>query len=116
MDRERKIKPHISHDNIERCPICKEYLLHNQIKNHKCPNQFKGVKEIPVYFFYQTSDGDENKAVIAKGIDGILYKFVKCRNPNLSKILSNKYFNKTDESYHEDRKDDKLTEPKKATA
>jgi len=86
-------------DFLERCPFCKEYLLSWQVKEHKCNQPIRTVKEIPVIFSYETSKMGHS-IIIAMGFDGVLYRLVTTKN------------RLTDEFLQRKRTDEDLTEPK----
>lgn len=71
----------MSDDYMEQCPYCKKFLLANQIKQHNCNSILTEVKEIPVMFSYETTDGHGKRVTIARGYDGVLYRLVRCKNP-----------------------------------
>ena len=68
-------------DYMERCPYCKKYLLANQIEQHVCDAPLQDVREIPILFDYETSNGDGERIIVARGYDGVLYRLVKTKNP-----------------------------------
>ena len=62
-------------ENIIKCERCGDYLSAKFLDTHICDIAFKGVKEIPIIFFFERKV-DDRTIIIAKGLDGILYRLV----------------------------------------
>ena len=82
--------------NVGRCAKCNRFLIAENESDHDCFPAFKGVKEIPVLYWFET---EETGMIIAKAWNGILYRLVKTLSPS-------------DDNYHPKRSDEDLTEPK----
>jgi hypothetical protein len=61
--------------NIMYCFRCKKQYIAEESKDHE--NCIFGVKEIPIYYSFTTEDNGK-KIIIARGVDGLLYRLVKC--------------------------------------
>ena len=60
--------------NIMYCSACKKKYIAEESKNHE--NCLIGVKEIPISYSF-TSEEKGKSIIIARGLDGILYRLVK---------------------------------------
>jgi hypothetical protein len=63
-------------DNLLKCNICGTYLSIEDVDLHKCDIPFKGVKSIPIAFFFKKEIDSTNVIIVAKGLDGVLYKLI----------------------------------------
>ncbi len=59
-------------ENVGRCPRCNEFLVAENRDGHVC-REYIAVKGIDIDYFFET-DSTEGKVIIAKGIDGTLYR------------------------------------------
>ncbi|MFZ0515236.1 MAG: hypothetical protein WAM14_26805 [Candidatus Nitrosopolaris sp.] len=61
--------------NIMYCSGCKKQYIAEESKDHE--NCLIGVREIPISYCF-TSEDNGKRIIIARGLDGILYRLVKC--------------------------------------
>jgi len=66
-------------NNIIKCTRCKKTLIEEEFNGHVCTPNLRGIKDILVdYYYLGQKDNDGHEFVYAKGLDGILYRLVKC--------------------------------------
>ena len=65
--------------NTVTCPRCGLMFIVEEYRAHKCKEHVKGVKSLGIDFYYEAgTDENGDKLLMVKGIDGFLYRFVKC--------------------------------------
>ena len=67
-------------DYLERCPYCKRFMTPEQAKDHICNSPLIDVKEIAIIYHFETCDKNGDTLIIARGLDGVLYKLHQCKN------------------------------------
>jgi hypothetical protein len=68
--------------NVGKCPRCGEFLIAEQLTNHKCKISFKDVQDVTIDHYYEmiSRDAQGHRTVIAVGIDGTLYRMTVCKH------------------------------------
>ena len=64
-------------NNAFRCKRCRRTLIEEEFESHICTPTLTGVKEIEFDYYYFTKDKVRREMIMIKGMDGILYGFVK---------------------------------------
>lgn len=70
--------------NTLTCKRCKKTLITEEFDNHSCHIDLKDVQNIVIDYYFEAPYKDRNNdhVIIAKGLDGILYRLVECtHNP-----------------------------------
>lgn len=70
--------------NIIRCQRCEKNFILEEFSGHDCHPYFKDVQSILIDYYFVAPKIDKNgdKVIIVKGLNGILYRLVKCpHNP-----------------------------------
>lgn len=65
------------HDYIEKCPHCGRFMTFQQAQHHSCDNIIADVKQIDITYYFETVDALGNRMIIARGLDGVLYRLRK---------------------------------------
>jgi hypothetical protein len=65
----------IMNSNLVKCSRCGQIVSSEFFDKHECEIPIKGVKSIPVVYFYE-DENKQNKSVTGRGLDGILYRFI----------------------------------------
>ena len=66
-------------DDFIKCRKCSKMFIFEEYNHHVCSVDFKGIKEIGIdYHFDGEKDENNDQVFIAKGLDGIIYRLVKC--------------------------------------
>jgi len=92
--------------NIVKCPRCGRVLIAEEYPSDTCNPRFRGVKEIIIDWHYETKSDDGHNVVMAKGLDGVLYRLVECKHNPPHKTRS-----RPDESLQPSESDEDLTKP-----
>lgn len=100
------ITEHSTSNDIGRCSRCGQFFVAEEFNSHICSIPFKGVKELLVDYYFEGMDENENKVIIAKGLNGIIYRLVQQHNS--PRILLK---NASDERKHYKDSDGDVTEP-----
>jgi hypothetical protein len=70
--------------NVGRCPNCKEFLIAEELANHKCiqkPKRLQGIETVMIHNYFEThADKEGHKILFAKGLDGWLYRMIICEH------------------------------------
>ena len=94
---------------ILKCNRCNQTFIEEEFDKHVCSPHLTGVKEFEFdYYYYLTKVKMNRETIVIKGMDGILYGFVKREKKTTDKITI------PDETLHSDKKaktDGDLTEP-----
>ena len=90
---------------LERCPCCKRFLTSKQARVHVCYSPLIDVKEIDVIYFFETQNKNNEKTIISRGYDGVLYRLRQCKTVPMCNQIHNRRFLTERES------DEDLTEP-----
>jgi hypothetical protein len=93
--------------NVGRCSRCKKNLIREEFDNHVC-NPPLQVREIRVNYWWLDKTDDGRPLIIAKGLEGILYR--------LSGDRKSAFEEAPDDSYHDKTSDDELPEPSTASS
>lgn len=64
------------HNNIIKCNRCGEFISSEFGDTHICTIPLKDIKEIFIDYFYETKTAKKDTIIIAKGLDGILYRLI----------------------------------------
>ena len=66
-----------------KCKRCSKNFIFEEYDEHVCDIDFKGIREIGIdYHFDGGKDENNDQIFIAKGLDGMIYRLVKCdHNP-----------------------------------
>lgn len=81
--------------NIKKCERCLKTLLSEEFENHDCTIMTHNTQEIGIsYWFEAKPDENGDQVLIAQGLNGILYRFVKCihnpPHPNIRQTIFDK--------------------------
>ena len=70
-------------NNVTKCQRCNKNLIEEEFHSHVCTPNIICMKEIVIDYYYELEkDVLGDSIVIAKGLDGTLYKLRKCpHNP-----------------------------------
>ncbi len=64
-----------------RCKRCSKNFIFEEYDEHICDINFKGIKEIGIdYHFEGGRDKNNDLVFMAKGLDGMIYRLVKCNH------------------------------------
>ncbi len=68
--------------NVGKCSKCGEFLIAEQLENHKCKIRFRDVQDIVIDHYYEmkSKDAEGHRTVIAVGLDGTLYRMTVCKH------------------------------------
>jgi hypothetical protein len=67
--------------NTINCPRCNLKFIGEEYRNHKCKDHIKGVKTLPISFYYEGGfDENGDKILMIKSEDGYLYRGVICKH------------------------------------
>ena len=61
-------------ENVGRCPKCGAFLVAENYETHRCRTPID-VREIDVDYYFETDSG-QGRILIAKGLDGVLYRLI----------------------------------------
>jgi len=70
-----------SHDYIEKCPYCSQFLTAEQAESHVCDVPLKGITQIPIMYLSEVKEENGDVIFLARGYDGILYRLCKTKRP-----------------------------------
>lgn len=75
-------------ENLVKCPKCGQDLISEEFNAHHCKTPYLGIIELGVSFWYEGKlDKNGDKVIIAKGMDGLIYRWIHCTHnpphPNL---------------------------------
>jgi len=70
-----------SHDYMEKCPYCGQYLTAEQAKSHVCDVRLRGITQIPIMYLSEIKEENGDVMFLAGGYDGILYRLCKTKHP-----------------------------------
>jgi len=67
--------------NVGRCPNCGNFLIGEEVNSHTC-KALKGIQDLLIHHYYELSarDDEGHKVLIAKGLDGFLYRLIICKH------------------------------------
>jgi hypothetical protein len=71
-------------NNAGRCPRCNTFVIAEQVHNHKCKVELKGVREVFLesWVMHDHKDENDDSLSVAMGLDGYMYRLVLCaHNP-----------------------------------
>lgn len=69
--------------NVSKCSRCSKDLISEEFNEHVCNAPYLGIIELGInYWFEGKSDKNGDQIFIVKGLDGMIYRLVKCsHNP-----------------------------------
>jgi hypothetical protein len=74
-------------DDIFRCKRCKQTFIEEEFDSHVCTPTLAGVKQdIEFDYYYLTKDKMNRETIVIKGMDGILYGFVRRQKKASDKV------------------------------
>ncbi len=63
--------------NVVKCERCQKSLIDEEYSSHVCTPNLRGIKEIEVDYYYEHTSKNGDKVIMAKGLDGFLYRLKK---------------------------------------
>jgi hypothetical protein len=60
-----------------RCKRCRQTFIEEEFERHTCTPTLTSVKKIEFDYYYFTKDKMSREMIMVKGMDGILYGFVR---------------------------------------
>ena len=70
-----------SHDYMEKCPYCDQYMTSEQAESHVCDVPLRGIAQIPIMYLAEVKKENGDVTFHARGYDGILYRLCKTKHP-----------------------------------
>jgi len=72
--------------NIFKCGRCRDTFIEEEYDKHACTPTLKDVQKIEFDYYYVMKNGIGKETIVIKGMDGILYEFVRCERLVSDKI------------------------------
>ena len=63
--------------NIVKCERCQKSLINEEYQSHVCTPNLRGIMDIEVDYYYEHKTKNGDKVIMAKGLDGFLYRLKK---------------------------------------
>ena len=73
-------------NNIVMCLRCQRTYVSEEYDHHICSPNLINVKEIMVDYYSETKNEYGDQLILAKGLDGVLYRLVHCKHIPLHEI------------------------------